>query len=116
MTVMTKDITVNSITRAQKFTNLVAGVKNTVINLDKNNLIKGVTVEGAGQALGALSLTYNLVKFGEDPSAGKLLETVISGVSLIPGWGWAIGARYFFTDLVVKGITDKSIAQHIDGE
>jgi hypothetical protein len=61
------------------------------------------------------SAVYNGIKFVEHPSIGSGIETVVSGVSLIPGWEWAIGVAYFITDLGWQATHDgKSIAQTID--
>lgn len=80
--------------------NSLSGTSNEIINLGEKSLVKVLTVEAAGRYLGAASLGYNVVKLFDKPSWGKGLETVISGVSLIPGWGWAVGATYFVADLI----------------
>jgi hypothetical protein len=113
---LSSDLTINGLIGAQKLANAAANTSHGIINLSERILVKGVTVDLAGRALGYASAGYTLYKFAEKPSVGRGLELAISAVSFVPGWGWAVGAAYFFADVIVVGITDRSIAEHIDGE
>ena len=46
--------------------------------------------------------------------ASHVLDAAVTGVSLIPGCGWIIGGAYLGLDLITKGVTRKSIGQHLD--
>jgi hypothetical protein len=114
--ILAKDLTVHSINAAQKLANTVSVVKNSIINLDEARFAKGLTVDGAGRAVGAVAVVYNGYELLNHPTWGRGLETVISGVSLVPGWGWIVGGTYFLANLGWEAYSGKSIQKSIDGE
>ncbi len=116
LSVLSKDLTVQSIKGSQKLANILSGTESAIIDLDKAKLIKGVTVEGAGRALGGAAVLYNVYQLGEHPSIGRGIETVVSIVSLAPGWGWIVGGTYFLADMGWKSYSGKSIQESIDEE
>lgn len=77
-------------------------------------LMKGLNGlgKGLGYAQGAVILAD--IYYSDQLKASHLLEGAITGVSLIPGWGWAIGGTYFLADLITRGITNQSIGKHLD--
>jgi hypothetical protein len=101
------DLTIHGTFGAQILANSLSNTSNEIINLGEKNLVKGLSVEAASRYLGAASVGYNVVKLLDKPSWGRGLETVISGVSLVPGWGWAVGATYFVADMISEGTTGK---------
>jgi RHS repeat-associated protein len=114
---LASDVTINGAIGAQKMANSLSGTTYEVVNLSESTIIKGVTVEGASRVLGIASTLYNAGKFVAHPSWGRGLETAVSGLSLIPGWGWAVGATYFMIDIGWQASHNgKSISQTIDGE
>ncbi len=44
----------------------------------------------------------------------NVLDASIGAISFIPGWGWLVGGTYFGADMITKGITGKSIGDHVD--
>ena len=80
----------------------------------RNVIPKGL--KGVGTGLGVLSEALVVVDVVQNRSlkASNVLDASIGAISFVPGWGWLVGAAYFGADMITKGITGKSIGDHVD--
>ena len=109
------DLTVNGTIGAQKLANAASGTSSEIINLGEKTLMKGVTVEVAGRALGIAGAAYSAYKFYKEPNYDHGIDLAVGIATVaVPGVGWAIGASYFLGNMVWKGATGKSIGESID--
>lgn len=91
------------------------GVKiGTTSSLYKSIIPKGMKGVGVGMGLISAGLVVSDVVINEQIKASNVLDGVITGASFIPGWGWVIGGAYLGADLITKGVSGKSIGQHLD--
>lgn len=72
--------------------------------------------KGTVRVLGGASLLYSGYNFVSDPTWGRFLELGISGLSIVPRWGWIVGGVYFAADMGWKAYSGKTIQQSVDGE
>lgn len=90
------------------------GLKGSTSALYRNKIpgtLKGV---GIGMGLFSLGVTgIDIVNTGQ-LKASNILDASITCIGFIPGYGWIAGAVYFGADIVTKGLTGKSIGNHLD--
>ena len=108
-------MTVKGTIGAQKLANAASGTSSEIINLGEKTLMKGVTVEVAGRALGIAGAAYSTYKFIRQPNFDHGIDAAVGIATVaVPGFGWAIGAGYFLGNMIWKGATGKSIGESID--
>jgi RHS repeat-associated protein len=107
---LTKKITVS----AQVLANALSKSKYTIVTLDGMTIIKGITVEGFGNAIAVVGIGISFVDMGKNGLNWKNgTDAAVSGAAFIPGVGWVIGAVYFIADPIVTKATGKPIGEHI---
>lgn len=89
-------------------------IKGTNSSFYRNTIPK--TMKGVGLGMGAVSgvLIVNDVIQKKQVRASHILDAAVTGVSFIPGGGWIIGGAYLGLDLISRGISGKSIGEHLD--
>lgn len=74
------------------------------------------TLKITGYGLAAVSTAFTVADIADkgEIRASHVLDVTITGLSLIPGGGWAVGLAYFGADALTRITTGKSIGQHLD--
>lgn len=89
-----------------------------MVTLDKGlselSYVKGLKSAGVGLGVVSAAATVTQVLYNSQINASNVLDAVVTGVSFIPGIGWAIGGGFFVADLITRGVTGQSIGQHLD--
>jgi hypothetical protein len=80
----------------------------------RNAIPKGIKGVGLGMWIVSGGLVVTDVVINKSIKASNILDATITGLSFIPGCGWAIGGLYLGADLLTKAISGKSIGQHLD--
>jgi len=83
----------------------------SINNLKYVKVAKDIT-RGVAYVQGAL-IVADVYK-NSQIKASNIMEGAITGLSTIPGWGWAIGGAYFLSDLITKEVTRKTIGERLD--
>jgi hypothetical protein len=93
---------------------MVKGAKSyKIINLGKYKIIKGVTVDVAGNILKFTGIAVSITDIAVNgANANNVADAVVGVATLIPGVGLAIGGVYFLANSAVKKITGKTIPEH----
>ncbi|NVK03791.1 MAG: hypothetical protein HWD92_03165 [Flavobacteriia bacterium] len=73
-------------------------------------------LRNVGRASSVLSGATLAIDIGTSQQfrSSHFLDIVVTGVSCVPGWGWAFGALYYVADQTTRAITNKSIGEHLD--
>ncbi|SDI27128.1 RHS repeat-associated core domain-containing protein, partial [Flavobacterium omnivorum] len=90
------------------------GLKGSTSVLYKTKIPTAMKGVGVGMGLVSAGLVVSDVVINEQIKASNVLDGVITGASFIPGWGWVIGGAYLGADSITKGVSGKSIGQHLD--
>ena len=98
------------------------GIKMAILDFaaKSDNSIKGLKyykgVKTVGRYAGGASvlITGAEVLYESEFRASHALDVAMTGVSFIPGVGWAIGGGYFVTNLIVNYTTGMDIGKHLD--
>ncbi len=97
------DATRYGVMGAQQLGNAFGGTADAVNDLGRMQLIKGITMEGAGRFLGlageGLTL-YDISQNGLNWSNGT--DAVMGAIAFIPGYGWVISGTYFIGNIAVN--------------
>jgi len=79
---------------------------------------EGITngFKATGKLLGVASglISVGEVMVNSQVKASNLLDVAVTGASMIPVVGWAIGGSYFIADMTTRAITNKSIGDHLN--
>lgn len=80
----------------------------------KNAIPKGFKATGTGLGIVSGVITVGDALYNSQINASHILDTTITGVSFIPGVGWAIGGGYFVGDMIHRGVYGYSIGDRLD--
>lgn len=73
-------------------------------------------VKGAGIVLGTIGVGFTAYDmYANGVTTSNSLDFAMGIVSMVPGWGWAVGAIYFAGNAAIKATTGEDIGQHING-
>lgn len=75
---------------------------------------KGVKTVGRYAGGASVLITGAEVLYESEFRASHALDVTMTGLSFIPGFGWAIGGGYFVTNLIVNYTTGMDIGEHLD--
>jgi len=118
-TIFASDLTQNGIVGAQQLANWASGTASPVLKFSEMPLARignlgKLTVEGGGRILGGFAVGLTIVdmtQHGVNWSNGT--DLVFGLVAFIPVAGWAISGTYFLSNIIVHGVTGKSIGDHL---
>jgi RHS repeat-associated protein len=113
------DITKNGFIGAQQIANKVGGTNYLIKDIGDYKLfnlgrIGSVTAEVMSRAAGIITISISLRDIwtkGLNWDNGT--DTYFGAVSFVPGVGWIIGGTYFFSNMMIKEITGKSIGDYL---
>jgi RHS repeat-associated protein len=80
----------------------------------KNAIPKGLKATGTGLGIVSGAITVGDALYNSELNASHILDATITGVSFIPGFGWAIGGGYFVGDMIHRGVYGYSIGDRLD--
>jgi RHS repeat-associated protein len=113
------EITKNGFIGAQQLANRVGGTNYLIKNIGDYKLfnlgrIGSVTAEIMSRAAGVITISISLSDIGRKGlNWDNGTDTYFGAVSFVPGVGWIIGGTYFFSNMMIKEITGKSIGDYL---
>ncbi|MEQ9300193.1 MAG: RHS repeat-associated core domain-containing protein, partial [Cyclobacteriaceae bacterium] len=93
-------------------------LKSRGINV-KTSTIKAAVpgvLKNVGRGIGVASglVTVGDIIYNSELKPSHILDATVTGLSFIPGAGWAIGGGYLILDVGSRTFTDKGIGDHLD--
>jgi RHS repeat-associated protein len=107
------DLTLHSLNTFQELANKAAGTAFEIIEVGKQQVFKGYTVDAIGRRvaiLGVLVTGADMINNGVNWKNGT--DMAMGLAAFLPGVGWIMGAVYFVADPLVTRFTGKSIGDH----
>jgi len=97
---------------------IAKSLEDTGIKVGASAIKEGITngFKATGKLLGVASglISVGEVMVNSQVKASNLLDVAVTGASMIPVVGWAIGGSYFIADMTTRAITNKSIGDHLN--
>lgn len=90
------------------------------VNIKTGTIKRGIPngFKSLGRGLGAAAglITVGDVLYNSELKPSHILDLTVTGLSFIPGAGWAIGGTYLILDVGFRVFTEKGIGDHLDAQ